>query len=35
MIFRIEVVMEVDVVTEELAAHWMVAQLVVHQRLRK
>jgi hypothetical protein len=28
-------VMEIDVVEEELAAHWMVAELVMHQRLRK
>jgi hypothetical protein len=35
MIFGIKVVMEVDVVAEELTAHWMVAQLVMHQRLRK
>jgi hypothetical protein len=27
--------MEVDVVVEELTAHWMVAELVVHERLRK
>jgi hypothetical protein len=28
-------VMEIDVVAEELTAHWMVAELVMHQRLRK
>jgi len=27
--------MEVDVVAEELAAYWMVAELVMHQRLPK
>jgi hypothetical protein len=35
MIFGIVGVMEVDVVAEELAAHWMVAELVMHDRLRK
>jgi hypothetical protein len=35
MIFRIVPVMEVDVVVKEPTAHWMVAELVVHQRLRK
>jgi hypothetical protein len=35
MIFRIVGVMEVDVVLEELTAHWMVAEFVVHERLRK
>jgi hypothetical protein len=35
MIFAIVDVMEIDVVEEELAAHWMVAELVMHQRLRK
>ncbi len=35
MIFGIVGVMEVDVVAEELTAHWMVAELVMHQRLRK
>ena len=35
MIFGIIGVMEVDVVAEELTAHWMVAELVMHQRLRK
>jgi hypothetical protein len=35
MIFGIVGVMEVDVVAEERAAHWMVAELVMHQRLRK
>jgi hypothetical protein len=28
-------VVEVDVVVEEFAAHWVVAELVMHQRLRK
>ena len=28
-------VMEIDVVAEELTAHWMVAELVMHDRLRK
>jgi len=27
--------MEVDVVAKELAAYWMVAELVMHQRLPK
>jgi hypothetical protein len=35
MIFGIVGVMEVDMVVEELTTHWMVAELVVHQRLRK
>jgi hypothetical protein len=35
MIFGIIPVVEVDVVAEELTAHWMVAELVMHQRLRK
>jgi hypothetical protein len=35
MIFGVVGVMEVDVVVEELAAYWMVAELVMHQRLRK
>jgi hypothetical protein len=35
MIFGIVGVMEVDVVLEEPTAHWMVAELVMHQRLRK
>jgi hypothetical protein len=35
MIFGIVDVMEVDVVAEELAAHWTVAELAMHQRLRK
>jgi hypothetical protein len=35
MIVRVVDVMEVDVVTEKLAAYWMVAEFVVHQRLRK
>ena len=34
MIFGIVCVMEVDVVAEELTANWMVAELVMHQRLR-
>ena len=33
MILRIVGVMEVDVVAEEVTAHWMVAELVMHQRL--
>jgi hypothetical protein len=28
-------VMEVDVVAEEFTTHWMVTELVVHERLRK
>jgi hypothetical protein len=35
MIFGIASMMEVDVVAEELTAHWMVTELVMHQRLRK
>jgi hypothetical protein len=35
MIIRIVPVMEVDVVVKEPTAHWMVAELVVHQRLSK
>jgi hypothetical protein len=35
MILGIVGVMKVDVVAEELTAHWMVAKLVMHQRLRK
>src|SRR6266849_6399352 len=35
MIFGIVDVMEIDVIMEELAAHRMVAELPVHQRLRK
>src|SRR6266699_6056151 len=33
MIFGIVGVMEVDVVAEEPTAHWMVAELEMHQRL--
>jgi hypothetical protein len=35
MVFGIVGVMEVDVVAEELTAHWMVAELIMHERLRK
>jgi hypothetical protein len=35
MILGIVGVMEVDVVAEELTAHWIVAELVMHERLRK
>jgi len=35
MIFGIIGVVEVDVIAEELTAYWMVAELVMHQRLRK
>jgi len=35
MIFGIVGVMKIDVVAEELAAHWMVAEFVMHQRLSK
>jgi hypothetical protein len=35
MVFGIVGVMEVDVVAEQLTAHWMVAELAMHQRLRK
>ena len=34
MILGIVGVMEIDVVAEEFTANWMVAELVVHQRLR-
>ena len=34
MIFGVVSVMEVDVVAEQLTAHWMVAELVMHERLR-
>ena len=35
MIFGIIGVMEVDVVAKELTTHWMMTELVMHQRLRK
>jgi hypothetical protein len=35
MIFGIVSVMEVDVVAKEPAADWVVAEFVVHERLRK
>jgi hypothetical protein len=35
MIFGIVGVMEVDVIAKEFTAYWMVAELVMHQRLRK
>jgi hypothetical protein len=35
MILGVVGVMEIDVVAEELTAYWMVAELVMHQRLRK
>ena len=35
MIYGIVGVMEIDAVAEELTAYWMVAELVMHQRLRK
>jgi hypothetical protein len=35
MVFGIVAVMEVDVVAKELAADWMMAELVMHQRLPK
>jgi hypothetical protein len=35
MIFGIVGVMEFDVVAEELTAYWTMAELVMHQRLRK
>jgi hypothetical protein len=35
MIFGIIGVMEVDVVVKKLPSHWMVAELIVEQRLRK
>jgi hypothetical protein len=28
-------VMEIDVVAEEFTTHWMVTELVMHERLRK
>jgi hypothetical protein len=34
MIFGIIGVMEVDVVAEELTAYWIMAEFVMHQRLR-
>jgi hypothetical protein len=35
MILGIIPVMEIDVVAKEFTAHWMVAELVMHERLRK
>jgi hypothetical protein len=35
MILGIIGVMEVNVVAEEFTTHWVVAELVVHERLRK
>jgi hypothetical protein len=35
VIFGVVAVMEADVVAEELAADWMMAELVMHQRLPK
>jgi len=35
LIFGIVGVMEIDMVAKELTPHWMVAELVMHQRLRK
>jgi hypothetical protein len=35
MILGIIPVMEIDVVAKELTTHWMVAELVMHERLRK
>jgi hypothetical protein len=35
MILGIVGVMKIDVVAEELAAHWTVAEHAMHQRLRK
>jgi hypothetical protein len=35
MILGIMSMMEIDVVAEELTANWMVAELVMHQRLSK
>jgi hypothetical protein len=35
MISGIIGVMEIDVVAEEFTARWMVAKLVMHERLRK
>jgi hypothetical protein len=35
MIFGIVSVMKVDVVAKDLSTHWMMAELVMHQRLRK
>jgi hypothetical protein len=35
MIFGIVGVVEVDMVAEELTAHWTVAELVVHKCLRE
>jgi hypothetical protein len=35
MVFRIVGVMKIDMIVEKFATHWMVAELVMHQRLRK
>ena len=35
MVFGIVAVMEIDVVAKELAADWVMAELVMHQRLPK
>ena len=35
MIFGIVGVMEVDVVAEELSAHWTMSELVMHEGLRE
>jgi hypothetical protein len=35
MISGIIGVMEIDVVAEEFTTHWMMAELVMHERLRK
>jgi hypothetical protein len=35
MIFGIVSVMKIDMITEKFATHWTVAELVMHQRLRK
>ena len=35
MVFGIVSVMKIDMIAEKFAAPWMVAELVMHQRLRK
>ena len=35
VVFRVVGVMEVYMITEEPAPYWMVAELVMHQRLRQ
>jgi hypothetical protein len=35
MVIGIVSVMKIDMIAEKFATHWMVAELVMHQRLRK